>query len=179
MAAGKKKPSVKRQKARAADNGQPEDDHGFAEWAAERELASLEREADRRKRVRQLPGDEFILDEPDLKAIWGSGSKILWAPGEPFMITAKPGAGKTTIGGQLLYHRIGVREGPLLGLPVEPLADGEQALYLAMDRPPQIARSLKRGVTEDDRDALRDRLVVWRGPLPFILSEKDPYALAT
>jgi replicative DNA helicase len=39
-------------------------------------------------------------------------------------------------------------------------------LYLAMDRPAQIARSLHRQFADHRRDLLRDRLVIWKGPPP-------------
>lgn len=50
-------------------------------------------------------------------------------------------------------------------------------LYLAADRPRQAARSFGRMVSEADRELLDERLVVWRGPLPFSVT-KDPTQLA-
>jgi replicative DNA helicase len=55
--------------------------------------------------------------------------------------------------------------------------DERPVLYLALDRPAQAARSLARMVAEDDRERLRERLLVWRGPLPFNVTE-TPRALA-
>jgi hypothetical protein len=51
------------------------------------------------------------------------------------------------------------------GLPVSrwPRWPGK-ILYLAMDRPAQIARSLHRQFAVDHRGVLGDRLVVWKGP---------------
>ncbi len=109
-------------------------------------------------------GAAFILDAPDRPpALWGYGSEVLWAEGESLMIAGPPGVGKTTLTGQLLRCRLGLQEA-LLGWGVTPTAS--RVLYLAMDRPSQIARSLRRHFTEDDRDPLANRLRVWEGPPP-------------
>ena len=50
-------------------------------------------------------------------------------------------------------------------------------LYVAADRPRQIARAHRRIFTEADRDTLRERLTVHRGPLPFDLG-REPEQLA-
>jgi hypothetical protein len=52
----------------------------------------------------------------------------------------------------------------VLGLPVAQVPG--KILYLAMDRPAQIARSLHRQFFDCHRDVLRDRLVIWKGPPP-------------
>lgn len=75
-------------------------------------------------------------------------------------------------------HRIGVRDGEFLGLPVTPLATDRRVLYLAMDRPVQITQSMRRMVDESHRATLDDRLVLWSGPLPFRLLD-DPSRLST
>jgi replicative DNA helicase len=54
-----------------------------------------------------------------------------------------------------------------MGMAVRP-AKGK-VLYLAMDRPLQIAPSWRRMVSEADRELLAERATVWRGPLPFSL----------
>lgn len=116
-------------------------------------------------------GGEFILDEPaNVASVWGDGENVLWAEGEGLMLTGHQGVGKTTIGQQLVLHRIGIRSGDFLGLPVHD--DGRRLLYLAMDRPRQAARSFRRMVSESDRLALNERLVVWRGPLPVNILDK-------
>jgi replicative DNA helicase len=51
-------------------------------------------------------------------------------------------------------------------------------LYVAADRPQQARRSMRRMVSEHDRDRLNERLVWWDGPLPFRLAT-DPSQLAT
>lgn len=106
-----------------------------------------------------------VLDVADsVPSRWGEGDRCLWARGEPLILCGPDGIGKTTLAQQVVLHLAGVRTGPLLGLPVEP---ARRVLYLACDRPAQAMRSFRRMVTEDDRAALDDRLVVWRGPLPF------------
>lgn len=111
-------------------------------------------------------GGDFILDQPDeVPAVWGKGGKVLWPKGEGLMINGHQGTGKTTLAQQLVLHRLGLRSGDLLDLPVE--LTGGRVLYLAMDRPAQAARSMRRMVSWADREVLNDRLVVWRGPLPL------------
>lgn len=121
-------------------------------------------------------GAEFILDQPsDVPAIWGCGRQVMWAAGEGLMIAGGQGLGKTTLAGLLLRGLLGLGDGHVLGLPV---ADtGCRILYLAMDRPRQIARSQARQFKEIDRTVLRDRLTVWTGPPPRDLAA-NPTLLA-
>jgi replicative DNA helicase len=112
---------------------------------------------------RLVTGDTFILDAPaELELLWGDDENALWAEGQALELVGPSGVGKTTIAGQLTLARIGLRE-TVLGFPVR---QANRVLYLAGDRPPQIAAAMRRLVTEDDRVALRERLVVWRGPPP-------------
>jgi replicative DNA helicase len=116
-----------------------------------------------------LDGARFALDAPtSIAAIWGDGSRVLWAQGEPLMLAGPDGVGKTTLGQQLVLRRAGIRTGHLLGHSVAP-DEERRTLYLALDRPRQAARSMRRMIGEEDRDALRERLVVWAGELPFDL----------
>lgn len=117
-------------------------------------------------------GATFVLNEPRIvPAVWGEPGAPLWAKGEPAMIAGAPGVGKSSLAEQCALRLAGVLTGPLLGLPVE--RAGGKVLYVAADRPRQIARSMARMVTEADRVALAD-LLVWRGALPFDLaSEPD------
>ena len=109
-------------------------------------------------------GAEFILDAPEgVPAVWGEGDDVFWAEGEALMIAGPPGVGKTTLTGQLVRGLLGL-QGAVLGLPVRRC--GTRVLYLAMDRPAQIARGLRRAFTEHDRQVLSDRLRVWGGPPP-------------
>jgi replicative DNA helicase len=136
----------------------------------------IQQDAEAQKRERLVTGGDWALDEPEVvPAIWGEGNRVLWAEGEGFMLNGHQGTGKTTIAQQLVLHRLGVRHGGLLGLPVA--VDERPVLYLAMDRPRQAARSFRRMVSPLDRDRLNERLRVWTGPLPFNLI-LDPTRLA-
>jgi replicative DNA helicase len=113
--------------------------------------------------ARLIPGGVFILDAPKgIPAVWGSGQQVAWSQGEPLLVVGPPGVGKTTIAGQLVMARLEIG-GPVLGMPVTP---GKRVLYLACDRPAQVQRALARLVSEDDRQILDERLVVWKGPPP-------------
>lgn len=123
-----------------------------------------------------VDGAEFILDQPaEVPAIWGEGSRVLWAPGEALMIAGPQGVGKTTLAGQILCALLGTLT-TVLGLPVA--AFSGRILYLAMDRPRQISRSLRRQFSEKDRALLAERLVVRPGPPPADLAA-SPTLLAT
>lgn len=112
-------------------------------------------------KARFRAGGAFILDIPDtVPAIWGKGDEVLWADGEALTICGPPGVGKTTLSGQVVRARI--VGGSVLGLPVEPTTG--RVLYLAMDRPRQIARALRRTLGNVPRDTLDERLVIWPGP---------------
>jgi hypothetical protein len=112
-------------------------------------------------KARFRAGGSFILDLPDhVPAIWGRGDEVLWADGEALTICGPPGVGKTTLSGQVVRARL--VGGSVLGLPVEPTSG--RVLYLAMDRPRQIARALRRTLGNIARDVLDDRLIVWPGP---------------
>jgi hypothetical protein len=98
------------------------------------------------------------------RAVWGSGHDVLWSSGEPLLIGAGVGAGKTTLAGLLV--RALLFGGDVLGRPVVPLAPGKRVLYLALDRPEQIARSLARQISVDQLFTVEERMTIWRGPLP-------------
>ena len=116
-------------------------------------------------------GGTFIFDQPDtIPAIWGTDTNVLWAEGESLMIAGPMGLGKTTLGGQLVRARLGLGDGHVLGLPVTD--SGGILLYLAMDRPRQIARSLARQFHgEAERLAASARLRVWQGPPPVDIAQ--------
>lgn len=124
------------------------DTPGAPEWAA-----------------RFVPGGPFVLDAPDLPpAIWGKDEEVAWAEGEALMICGPAGVGKTTLTVQVVAARMGIVCESVLGMPVRP---GEKkALYLAMDRPPQISRAMARLFKEKHREAINERLAVWKGPPP-------------
>ena len=114
--------------------------------------------------ARLKDGATFILDTPaDVPAIWGFGDDVLWAAGEALMVVGPPGVGKTTLTTQVVRGLLGL-DRAVLGYGVTPAAG--RVLYLAMDRPAQIARAMRRAFTEADRGVLADRLRVWEGPPP-------------
>jgi len=113
---------------------------------------------------RYVLGGKFIFEQPAAAdPIWGDARHVLWSPGEALMIVGPPGVGKTTTVQQLVLARVGVTD-DFLGFPVKKTTS--KVLYLAMDRPAQIGRSMRRMVIEGDRDLLDERLVVWPGPPP-------------
>lgn len=118
---------------------------------------------------RWTDGATFILDAPDhVPAIWGRADEVLMAEDEPLLLAAPPGAGKTTLAQQLALALGGIGPDHLLGYPVSAIEG--KVIYIAADRPAQAARSFRRMVGEDNREALAERLEVWRGPLPFNLT---------
>jgi len=121
-----------------------------------------------------IDGGAFVLDAPThVPSVWGAGTEVLWAQGEPLMICGPQGVGKSTIAQQLVLSRLGVLDLYVLGYPVTAADPGRRVLYIAADRPNQIARSMRRMVRPRDRQALIDGLTVWRGPLPFDITQ-DP-----
>lgn len=112
-----------------------------------------------------IQGGAFMFDIPDgTPAVWGEGRKVLWAEGEALMLVGPTGVGKTTLAGQVVRARLGLGRGEVLGMPVAPTKS--RVLYLAMDRPQQIARSLRRHFDRSERDQVDERLVVRQGPPP-------------
>jgi replicative DNA helicase len=110
------------------------------------------------------PGDWLLDSAEKLNIIWGTDAAPLVVDGEGFMIVGPQGVGKSTVAEQFTLALAGLRD-ECLGLPVR--RERGKVLYLAMDRPEQIRRSFRRMVTEADRLLLAERLVLWRGPLPF------------
>lgn len=117
-------------------------------------------------------GRSFILGIPKhVPALWGSGNRVVWAKGEPLMIAGPQGTGKSTVAQRLVLALLGV-ERQVLDMPVAETRG--RVLYLAADRPAQIARSWRRMV--DEASPALDRLLVHRGPLPVSV-EHDPGSL--
>jgi hypothetical protein len=92
------------------------------------------------------------------------------------MIAGPMGLGKTTLEGLLIRAQLGIGSGIVLGQKVT--RQPGRILVLAMDRPAQIARALARQFTEDERDILCDRLVIWKGPPPVDLAKQPEMLLA-
>jgi len=115
-------------------------------------------------------GGSFVFDTPPTPAaVWGEGGDVAWASGEALMICGPSGVGKTTLAVQLVAARLGLGKPELLGLPV--VGGAKKVLYLAMDRPPQISRAMQRLFDPDQREALEERLIVWKGPPPRDLAK--------
>lgn len=125
---------------------------------------------------RLAPGGKFVFDEPDqIPSLWGSGERSLWAEGEGMMIAGPQGLGKTTLVQQLTLARYGLLPPHFLGLPVA--QSQGKALYLAMDRPRQAARSMRRMVGVDQRAELDEHILVWKGPTG-VRFDRDPAEFA-
>ncbi|WP_269855544.1 DnaB-like helicase N-terminal domain-containing protein [Streptomyces sp. RPT161] len=121
-----------------------------------------------------VDGWQFITGAgADTEPLWGTREQTAWASGESLMIVGAPGVGKTTLAHQVILARLGLTDS-VLDMPVTP---SRRVLYLAMDRPTQIAKAMRRRINPYDEAALRDRLVVWQGPLPATL-DKEPDLLA-
>lgn len=113
-------------------------------------------------------------EEETSRAVWGDGPVVAWARGEALMLVGPQGTGKTTVMQQLALARAAHEPTQILGMVVEP--DERPVLYIAADRPNQAVRSLRRMVDEPIR--IGERMLVWRGPLPFLLTDDKRGQLA-
>lgn len=142
-------------------------DRARAAYADEKALDRLNVNADR-----AMDGLAFLTEAANESPLWGEGDRVLWAPGEGLMICGPQGVGKSTIVQQLMLARLGLNPPEMCGLPVA--VDERPILYLAMDRPPQIRRSINRMVDTSDETVaatLKRQLVVWKGPPPVNAAE--------
>jgi len=119
--------------------------------------------------------DAFIFDAPAcVPALWGvDGEDVWWSPGEGLMVTGLTGVGKSTLAGLLLKGRMGYLPEGVAGFPVKP--GMKKTLYLALDRPKQIQRALRRQLGDLTRMQVAEKLAVIDVPLPTF--EKDPKLL--
>lgn len=123
---------------------------------------------------RFVDGGSFIHSITDVTpAVWGAGEEVLWAEGEGLIVAGPQGVGKSTLAGNLVAAMI--TGGDVLGYPVKCV---DRILYLAMDRPKQIARALRRQLGEVPEDELAQRLIVWQGPPPEDLAAHPERLLA-
>jgi hypothetical protein len=120
------------------------------------------------QRPRQLvDGGAFIhAAAREVPSLWGEDDDVLWAEGEPTILTGPTGVGKTTLGTMLVAGRLGLVP-EVLGYAVKP--GRKRTLVLAMDRPAQIQRAMARLLRQWPAELLDERLVVWKGPPPMDL----------
>jgi replicative DNA helicase len=127
--------------------------------AAERPVALLD------------PGG-VIFDRPATpEAVWGRGTQVIAARGEPTIIYGPTGLGKTTIIQRLLLSAIGVGPETVLEFPVRRI--NGKILYIAADRPAQAMQSLRRMVEPGDRHVLDERWL-WDSRRTFRVSPDEP-----
>lgn len=132
-----------------------------------------ENEDARRELQRLRPAGSWLFEDFEEKpAIWGRDDEILWPDDEPLVIAAPTGVGKTTLAALLVRSMVGLG-GDVLDYPV---AECDRVLYLALDRPAQIRRAMRRIFTDGDEAHLDDRLVVHPRPLAEDLG-KNPELL--
>ena len=112
--------------------------------------------------------------EADVVPLWGDGEHVLWSSGELLLLCGPTGVGKTSIGQQLLPAPPGPARWTAARITGRRETAEGVVLYLAMDRPPQAARSLRRMVTEDQLDELDRRLKVWCAGRPSETSPSIP-----
>jgi energy-coupling factor transporter ATP-binding protein EcfA2 len=113
---------------------------------------------------------DYLSISQDLPSVlWGDDKEILWAKGEALLICSDIGCGKTTLAG--LLARAILDGGDVLGYPVQALRGKPRVLYLALDRPAQIGRSLARQITSEAAERYGDQFAFVTGPLPLDLSE--------
>lgn len=115
-----------------------------------------------------VDGFEFMFGEiAEDVPLWGDGDHLLWTEGGGLMIPSDQGLGKSFTAQQITLGRLGLGPGDLLGLTLHPLAQEKIIVYLALDRPRQIARSMARLFkTEEEREVARQRLRIWTKPVP-------------
>jgi replicative DNA helicase len=104
----------------------------------------------------------YLSENDNATALWGSGEEVLWAEGEALMIAGGMGLGKTTLAGQVIRAQLGLPPTDVLGLPVAQ-ATGP-ILYLAMDRPRQIRRSMLRQFDPETEAEQLASLLIRIGP---------------
>ncbi|TFC06752.1 bifunctional DNA primase/polymerase [Cryobacterium mannosilyticum] len=126
-----------------------------------------------------VDGFEFMFGEiAEDVPVWGDGDDLLWTEGGGLMIPSDQGLGKSFTAQQITLGRLGLGPGNLLGLTLHRLAEDKIIVYLALDRPRQIARSMARLFkTEAERAIARQRLRIWTKPVPVdVLGDTHAFA---
>lgn len=106
---------------------------------------------------------DFIAAGPDptKTCLWGVPARdgvMAWAENQGTIIAGPPGTGKSTIALQVILRRVGLLQGPVLGLPVT--VDKRPVMYLALDRADQIRQSARRMIPDDISDEENARLLI-------------------
>lgn len=120
-----------------------------------------------------VDGLDFLTSRSQLIPIWGDGDRVLAARGQGTLIVGPQGVGKSTLAQLFVFTRMGLLSSPLLDYTVA--LDERPILYLALDRPDQIAQSMFRMVDTSDEDVaarLKRQLIV-KTALPF-KADLDP-----
>ena len=123
-------------------------------------------------------GGDWVFDGPELgSGLWGNDKgDVVQAEGEALLICGPIGAFKSTLDQHLLLAELGLRSENLLGMDVKPLAEDEKILYIAADRPVQLARGLRRMVAEKEhRGVLNRRLIVRQRPPDLGRTDPDDF----
>jgi hypothetical protein len=126
-----------------------------------------------------VDGYEFMFGEvAEDVPIWGDGDRLLWTEGGGLMIPSDQGLGKSFTAQQIVLGRLGLGPGHLLGLTLHKLAPEKSVVYLALDRPRQIARSMVRLFNTDaEREVAKQRLKIWTKTAPIdILGDSHAFA---
>ncbi|MEU6001624.1 DnaB-like helicase N-terminal domain-containing protein [Streptomyces sp. NPDC047197] len=157
-----------------AEGADPEEVRALVSASVQDLAARSRRSAGGRLQQYAEDGWSFVTSTPgEAEPVWGHRGKAAWEAGESLMLVGPPGVGKSTIAQQLVLARLGLLS-QVLGMPVH---EGEKVLYIAADRPSQLARAFTRVVHKADKEVLERRLVFWSGPLPASLTA-EPHLLA-